>query len=169
MAHSILVIGGTRSGKSRHAEELAATHRGKHVYIATAEAGDEEMAMRIAAHQARRGRDWITVQEPLELVSVLRRHADEDSFVLVDCLTLWLSNLMLEKRDIAEEVEDLCEVVKALPGRICIVTNEIGLGIVPETPLGRYFRDEAGFANQLLAQTVDEAVLMVAGLPLKLK
>ncbi len=169
MAHTILVLGGARSGKSRYAEELAAAHEGARVYIATARAGDEEMAMRISAHQARRGRAWATVEEPLELVPALRAAAQEGGFILVDCITLWLSNLMMARRDMAAEVEDLCEAARALPGRLCFVSNEVGLGIVPDNPMGRYFRDEAGFANQMLAQAADEAVFMVSGLPMKLK
>ncbi len=169
MAHTILIIGGARSGKSGHAEELAATHPGRRVYIATAEAGDEEMAMRIEAHRARREDEWTTIEEPLELTSALRTATAEDAFVLVDCLTLWLSNLMLARRDVGSEVADLCDVMKALPGRICLVSNEVGLGIVPDTPLGRCFRDEAGFANQMLAREADEVLFMVAGLPMRLK
>ena len=169
MAHSILVLGGARSGKSRHAEELAERFDGRRIYVATAEAHDDEMARRIAIHQARRGPGWQTVEEPLELIATLRSVAGEDVFVLVDCITLWLSNLMHAGRSIGQEVADLCEILPALPGRICLVSNEVGLGIVPDTPLGRCFRDEAGFANQMLAQTVDEAVFMVAGLPLRLK
>jgi len=169
MAHSILIIGGARSGKSRHAEELAAAHRGRRVYVATAEPGDAEMAARIEAHRARRGEEWRTIEEPLELVPALRMAADEDSFILVDCITLWLSNLMREHRDVGEEVEALCDALEALPGRICMVTNEVGLGIVPDTPLGRFFRDEAGFANQMLARNADEALFIVSGLPLRLK
>ncbi len=169
MAHTVLVIGGARSGKSGYAEDLAASHRGRRIYVATAEAGDEEMALRIEAHRARRGDDWTTFEEPLELISVLRSAASEDTFILVDCLTLWLSNLMMARRDIGAEVADLCDVMKALPGRICLVSNEVGLGIVPDTPLGRCFRDEAGFANQMLARDADEVVFMVAGLPMRLK
>ncbi len=169
MAHTVLIIGGARSGKSGYAEDLASAHHGRRVYIATAEAGDEEMAMRIEAHRARRGEDWVTIEEPLELISALRTAASEDAFVLVDCLTLWLSNLMLARRDVGSEVADLCDVMKALPGRICLVSNEVGLGIVPDTPLGRCFRDEAGFANQMVAREADEVLFMVAGLPMRLK
>jgi len=169
MAHSILVIGGTRSGKSRHAEQLAMAHRGRRVYIATAGAGDAEMERRIALHKARRGEGWQTVEEPLELASALRLIAAPDAFVLIDCITIWLNNLMMDDRDVAAEIEDLCDMIRALPGRICMVSSEVGLGIVPDTPLGRYFRDEAGFANQMLAQEADEVRFIVAGLPMRLK
>ncbi len=169
MAHTVLVIGGTRSGKSRHAEQLAMAHRGQRVYIATADAGDAEMEQRIAQHRARRGDGWLTVEEPLELACALRRQAADETFILIDCITIWLSNLMMDKRDVAAEVEDLCDMVRALPGRICMVSSEVGLGIVPDTPLGRYFRDEAGFANQMLAQEADEVHFIVAGLPMRLK
>jgi len=169
MAHTVLIIGGARSGKSGYAEDLASAHHGRRVYIATAEAGDEEMALRIEAHRSRRGDGWLTIEEPLELISALRTAASDDAFVLVDCLTLWLSNLMLARRDVGTEVADLCDVMKALPGRICLVSNEVGLGIVPDTPLGRCFRDEAGFANQMVAREADEVLFMVAGLPMRLK
>ena len=164
-----LILGGARSGKSRHAEQRAEGWRGPLVYIATAEAGDDEMARRIALHRARRGEGWRTVEEPLELIGALRAAAADDTFVLVDCITLWLSNLMHAKRDIAAEVEVLCDVLPALPGAICLVSNEVGLGIVPDNALGRCFRDEAGFANQMLAQAADEVLFMVAGLPMTLK
>ncbi len=169
MARTILIMGGARSGKSRYAEKLAEAHAGARIYLATGQAGDEEMENRIEAHRARRGKGWITVEEPLELTAALRASAAEGVFILVECLTMWLTNLILNRRDVAGEVEDLCEVVRALPGVICFVSNEVGLGVVPETALGRYFRDEAGFANQMIAEAADEAVFMVAGLPMRLK
>ena len=170
MAHVILVLGGARSGKSRHAESLALAHAGRRVYVATARAADEEMRQRIAEHRRRReGDDWLLMEEPLDLARALRRHAAEDSFVLVDCLTLWLTNLMLEQRDVGAQVEELAELLPALPGTVCMVSNEVGMGIVPDNALARCFRDEAGFAHQLLAQVADEVVFMLAGLPMHLK
>jgi adenosylcobinamide kinase / adenosylcobinamide-phosphate guanylyltransferase len=164
---SILVLGGARSGKSRHAEALAAGHGGDKLYIATAQAGDDEMAARIAAHRSRRGPDWSTVEAPLALVEALESAAEP--FVLVDCLTLWISNLLLGGHDIAPQVERLAKAVGARPGTVVVVSNEVGLGIVPDNPLARRFRDEAGLANQRLAQACDEVVLVTAGLPLVLK
>jgi len=166
---SILVLGGARSGKSRHAEDLALRHRGERIYIATAEAGDEEMQRRIADHRRQRGREWRTVEEPIELTNALQCTCGEGRLVLVDCITLWLSNLMMLERDVGREIDGLCMMLPRLEGTVIFVSNEVGLGIVPENALARRFRDEAGFANQRLAAACDEVVVMVAGLALKLK
>ena len=168
-ARTTLVIGGARSGKSRYAEQLLAAHDGTRIYIATAEAGDAEMAARIAAHQARRGAGWRTIEQPLDLVTALETHCRPAGAVLVDCLTLWLSNLMAASRDIAAETSRLVHTVPRLEGRAVLVSNEVGLGIVPDHPLGREFRDHAGRLNQAVAAAVDEAVFIAAGLPLRLK
>ncbi len=170
MAHTILVLGGARSGKSRHAEELGLRHEGPRVYLATATADDLEMRARIAAHRMRReGGGWHTVEEPLRLCAALQEHCARETFVLVDCLTLWLSNLMAAQRNVGEAIEALAELLPVLPGRVCLVSNEVGLGIVPDHPLGRAFRDEAGLAHQMLARVADEVVVVIAGLPLRLK
>ena len=163
----ILVLGGARSGKSRYAEGLADGIAGDRLYIATAQPGDEEMAVRIAAHRQRRGDHWTTLEAPLALAEAL---AGADApFVLIDCLTLWISNLLLADIDIAPRVEALAEALRARPGTVAVVSNEVGLGIVPDNALARRFRDEAGLANQRLAQACDEVVFLAAGLPLKLK
>jgi adenosylcobinamide kinase/adenosylcobinamide-phosphate guanylyltransferase len=164
---SILVLGGARSGKSRFAEGLAAGCQGERTYIATAEPGDAEMAARIADHRARRGPEWTTTEAPLALVEALET-APED-FVLIDCLTLWISNLLLGDFDIAPRVERLAEALRARRGTVVVVSNEVGLGIVPDNALSRRFRDEAGSANQRLAQACDEVVFVAAGLPITLK
>jgi adenosylcobinamide kinase/adenosylcobinamide-phosphate guanylyltransferase len=169
MSRRILVLGGARSGKSRHAEELASKHQGERIYIATAEPGDEEMRQRIADHRRRRGREWRTVEEPIELPSALQRTCGESKLVLVDCITLWLSNLMLQERDIGKEIDRFCMMLPRLEGTLILVSNEVGLGIVPDNALARRFRDEAGFANQRIAAACDEVVVMFAGLALKLK
>jgi adenosylcobinamide kinase / adenosylcobinamide-phosphate guanylyltransferase len=166
---SILVLGGARSGKSRYAEDLALGHRGERIYIASAEAGDEEMQRRIADHRRRRGTEWHTLEEPIELTNALQRTCGESRLVLVDCITLWLSNLMMLERDVGGEIDRLCMVLPRLEGTLIFVSNEVGLGIVPENALARRFRDEAGFANQRLAAACDEVVVMVAGLALKVK
>ena len=168
-AHTTLVIGGARSGKSRYAEQLLAAHDGTRIYIATAEAGDAEMAARIAAHQARRGAGWRTIEQPLDLVTALETHCRPAGAVLVDCLTLWLSNLMAASRDIAAATSRLVRAVQRLEGRTVLVSNEVGLGIVPNHPVGHEFRDHAGRLNQAVAAAVDEAVFIAAGLPLMLK
>lgn len=163
----VLVLGGARSGKSRHAEGLADGIAGDRLYIATAQPGDAEMAARIAAHRQRRGSRWTTLEAPIALAEALER-ADAP-FVLIDCITLWISNLLLADLDIAPRVEALAEVLRARQGVVAVVSNEVGLGIVPDNALARRFRDEAGLANQHLARACDEVVFLAAGLPLRLK
>jgi adenosylcobinamide kinase/adenosylcobinamide-phosphate guanylyltransferase len=164
-----LVLGGARSGKSAHAERLVEDAGAGGIYLATAEAGDDEMAERIRTHRARRGPSWTTVEEPLELAAALARHAAADRPVLVDCLTLWLSNLMGAGRDVARERGELVAALAAVPGPVVLVSNEVGLGLVPETPLGRAFRDEAGRLNQAVAAVAERVIFVAAGIPLTLK
>jgi len=163
-----LVLGGARSGKSRHAEGIVESCPAPWTYIATAQAFDEEMRERIAEHRARRAALWETIEAPLELASALSRVA-EDRPVLVDCLTLWLTNVMLAERDVEAECQRLVETLRKPHGPWVVVSNEVGLGIVPENPLGRRFRDAAGWLNQLIAADADSVVFMVAGLPMKVK
>ena len=169
MSRHYLVLGGARSGKSRHAEDLSRQHRGEKIYIATAEAGDEEMQARIKHHRERRGAEWRTLEEPVQLLEVLERECAADRFVLVDCLTLWISNLMLRGAEVRPEIDRATGLIPKLAGTLVIVSNEVGLGIVPDNELARRYRDEAGFANQQFAAACDEVVFMVAGLPSKLK
>lgn len=166
---SVLVFGGARSGKSRYAQALAESARAERLYVATAEAGDGEMASRIAKHQADRGAGWTTREETLDLVGVLRAEAREDRVLLVDCLTLWLSNAMFAESDLAREIALLAEATRAALGPVVFVSNETGQGIVPETRLGRDFRDWQGKANQELAAACDAVVFVAAGLPTLLK
>lgn len=168
MSRSILVTGGARSGKSILAEELALAQGRPAIYIATAEAGDSEMADRIARHQARRGADWRTVEAPLALLDALR-DTDGEQPRLVDCLTLWLSNLMHAGESWEEASAALAAATPALKGPVVFVTNEVGGGIVPENALARAFRDAAGIVNQRIAAVCDEVWLSVAGCPLRLK
>jgi adenosylcobinamide kinase/adenosylcobinamide-phosphate guanylyltransferase len=174
LPHLTLVLGGARSGKSRYAEAMIEESAMSAVYLATAEARDGEMAERIARHRARRAAGqsairWRTVEEPLALAECLVGLARPDHPILVDCLTLWLSNLMLAGRDVAAETAGLVAAIPSLAGPVVLVANEVGLGIVPDTPLGRAFRDYAGFLNQSLAAVADHVVFLAAGLPLVLK
>jgi adenosyl cobinamide kinase/adenosyl cobinamide phosphate guanylyltransferase len=162
-----LVLGGARSGKSRHAEGLIAALPPPWTYVATAEAGDEEMAARIKSHRERRGAQWRTIEAPRELSKALA--ACGDGPVLVDCLTLWLSNLMLAEANVEEETAQLEETLAATKGPLVLVANEVGSGIVPGYPLGRRFRDMQGILNQCMAARAERVILMVAGLPLALK
>jgi adenosylcobinamide kinase/adenosylcobinamide-phosphate guanylyltransferase len=164
-----LVLGGARSGKSVYAEKLVAESGLTPVYIATAKAGDVEMAERIAEHRARRDPAWRTVEAPEALEAALAESAGEGRAVLVDCLTLWLSNLMLAGADVDARTQNLCESARRLPGLTVFVSNEVGLGLVPDTPLGRRFRDAQGRLNQAVATVADRVVFMAAGLPLVLK
>ncbi|NUR13360.1 MAG: bifunctional adenosylcobinamide kinase/adenosylcobinamide-phosphate guanylyltransferase [Bradyrhizobium sp.] len=164
----ILITGGARSGKSKRAETRARTFPGQPVYIATAEALDAEMATRIARHRARRGTDWIEREVPLDLVSALVA-TDGGGARLVDCLTLWLSNLMHAEREWEREVADLAGALPRLNSPVILVTNEVGLGIVPDNALARSFRDAAGIMNQAIADVADEVEFIVTGLPIKLK
>ena len=164
-----LVLGGARSGKSRFAEELIEAQPDACVYLATAEAGDSEMAERIAQHRTRRGSRWLTVEEPLALPEALGAAAGPDRAVLVDCLTLWLSNLFAAEREIGVESAALVDILPNLSGPVIFVTNEVGLGIVPENALARRFRDAAGRLNQSIAAKAQRVVLLAAGLPLTLK
>lgn len=165
-----LVLGGARSGKSRFAEALAMATGLHRLYLATAQAWDAEMAARIADHRARRaGQGWVTVEEPLDLAAALRGRARADSVILVDCLTLWLTNAMLAGRDAAVEGDALVTALAGRAGPVILVSNEVGLGIVPDNALARAFRDHAGRLHQRLAAAADAVHLMVAGLPLTLK
>lgn len=164
----ILITGGARSGKSQYAEQRVRAMGGRSVYVATAEANDEEMARRIAEHRKRRGQQWRTIEEPLELTQALLAERGKTDCALVDCLTLWLSNLLLRHNDkyASEKVDELIEKLTQLNFHLVLVTNEVGWGIVPDNPLARKFRDLAGWTNQRMAQAANEVVLMVAGMPM---
>jgi adenosylcobinamide kinase/adenosylcobinamide-phosphate guanylyltransferase len=168
-----LVLGGAKSGKSRHAEELLQWFPSPYVYLATAQPLDEEMRLRIDEHQRRRGPHWQTIEAPLDLVAQLQGLQGMGSPVLIDCLTLWLTNLLLQSPAAATppevEVERLCEVICSVDYPLVLVSNEVGSGIVPENALARTFRDLAGRANQQAAAACAGVTLVVAGIPLVLK
>jgi len=164
----ILITGGARSGKSVRAEARARAFAGKPVYIATAEALDAEMADRIARHRARRGNEWLERETPLELVAALDE-TDGGGARLVDCLTLWLSNLLHAGRDWTSATAALADALARQRSPVVLVTNEVGLGIVPDNALARRFRDAAGIMNQTIARAADEVEFVVAGLPVRVK
>jgi len=177
MGRTVFITGGTRSGKSSFAEDLAANYLTSLCYLATAQSLDNEMAQRIRKHRERRGDAWQTIEEPLFLPQAL---ADNDGIfkvILVDCLTLWLSNLLLACEEPGEEAEisildnvrRLATTLSCMTTPVIIVTNEVGMGIVPENKLARLFRDIAGQANQIIATAADEAWLVASGIPLRLK
>jgi adenosylcobinamide kinase/adenosylcobinamide-phosphate guanylyltransferase len=165
----VLVLGGRRSGKSRFAEGLVLNSGLRPVYVATATAGDEEMAVRIAAHRSRRGEAWRTLEAPVLLADALAGAAVAECAVLVDCLTLWLANLMEADLDIGGETAGLIAALEAAAGPVVIVSNDVGGGIVPDNALARRYADAHGILNQKIAGAVRRVVLMTAGLPLLLK
>lgn len=164
-----LVIGGARSGKTAYGMRLAVEHNLDQWMIATAEAGDAEMRERISRHRAERGANWQVVEEPVALVDALARTAAADRVVVVDCLTIWLSNWFLRELDYASELERLAAWLQASSSPVILISNELGMGLVPETSLGRGFRDAHGRMNQSLAAICDCVTFVAAGLPLVLK
>jgi len=164
-----LVLGGARSGKSAVAEEAVTEAGLPRVYLATSEAGDGEMAERIRLHQERRGPEWETVEEPLALADILAARADGSCAILVDCLTLWLSNLMAAGLNLEGEREKLAAALAGAAGPVVLVSNEVGQGIVPDNQLARRFRDEAGLLHQRIAAVAGRVVFVTAGLPQTLK
>ena len=166
---TILIVGGARSGKSQRAIELARDTAPDRIFVATAEASDTEMADRIEQHRADRGHGFTTVEAPLELVDALERAASPDRVVVVDCLTLWLSNLMHYGRDVEVQTAALTRFLARTPGPLILVSNEVGMGLVPGTALGRGFRDAQGSLNQAVAAVCARVEFMVAGLPMALK
>lgn len=166
---SLLVLGGARSGKSRYAQIRAERSGLKRIFIATAQAFDAEMRDRIARHQEDRGPEWQTIEAPLDLPEVIVARSAPDTVLLIDCLTLWASNVLLADADTEKATKALIAAVRNAAGQAIFVSNEVGSGIVPDNALARQFRDLAGSLNQRLAECVDEVQLIVAGLPLKLK
>lgn len=166
------ITGGARSGKSAFAEKLAGDLGGKQAYIATAQALDPEMAARIEKHRAERGRGWDTFEEPLAIAELIRKLSGRYEVALLDCLTLWLSNIMAHTNGDGAVIDRYGELISAIndfAGSCIIVSNEVGLGIVPDNPLARKFRDFAGILNQKMALAADEAYFVAAGMPMKLK
>jgi len=174
----ILVTGGARSGKSSFAEKLAKEANKDVTYLATSQALDEEMALRIEEHKKRRPKNWKTIEEPLNASSVIEKEGKSDRVILLDCLALLVANLIFSKGDstsepidqaVLNEIKTLAKISKDVPASVIIVTNEVGMGIVPEYPLGRAYRDTLGKANQILASEADEVYLLVCGIPVNVK
>jgi len=170
----ILVTGGARSGKSNFAQNMAEQFPGPRAYLATAQILDQEMGKRVARHQDQRGKEWqTTIEEPYALGTTLMQAASHYSVIMVDCITLWLTNLLFANQEnsdlVLQKVDQLVDLLPVCPTNIILVTNEVGQGIVPENSLARQFRDLAGFANQKLAAACDTVYLVSCGLPLKLK
>ena len=171
----IFITGGCRSGKSRYALDYANRHFSKKFYLATCEPLDEEMVRRIENHKRARGPEWQTIEEPVQIVEIVNRITDdgvEAGVILLDCMTLWLTNLLLkwdDDRKVMDEVDRLADALRENPGSFIIVSNEVGMGIVPADPLGRRFRDLSGMANQKLARQADTVIFMVSGIPMFLK
>lgn len=168
----IFITGGCRSGKSRFALDYANQHFSKKLYLATCEVLDEEMARRVEIHKEMRGKEWLTIEEPIEVVQKVVEYGNEVEVILIDCITLWISNLLIKwKSDerIMAEVEKLTQTFKKNSSSFIIVSNEVGMGIVPAEPLSRRFRDLAGWTNQKISHSVDKVVFMVSGIPIFLK
>jgi adenosylcobinamide kinase/adenosylcobinamide-phosphate guanylyltransferase len=168
-ARAVLVLGGARSGKSRYALALAEAADPERVMIATAQALDDEMAARIARHKAERGAGWTTRESALELATTLKEEARRGRAIVVDCITLWLTNILLAERDMEAAIAELAALVPTLAGPAIFVSNEVGQGITPPSKLGREFQDWQGRANQALAAACDVVVAVTAGLPRLLK
>ena len=170
-----LVLGGARSGKSRYAEQQAVQSGKEVLYIATAEAGDAEMALRIKHHRGSRPQHWQTIEEPIKLAEVIQKYSQKNNCLLVDCLTLWLSNILFDKQGelqlqrFEKEIKALLDVLEQVSGQVILVSNEVGQGVVAIDEMTRRFVDEAGFLHQKIAQISQRVVLVTAGLPQVLK
>ena len=172
MKPNTFVIGGCRSGKSGHAQALAEEIEGKKLYLATCVPHDDEMQARVRLHQQQRGDQWETLEEPLDIAKAIAFAGRDYSVILVDCLTLWISNLLLspeEDADLESACQELIESLQSARCPVILVSNEVGAGIVPENELARRYRDQAGWVNQQIAAAVDRVICMVAGIPVTIK
>lgn len=171
MRKRILILGGARSGKSSFALCEASSAEGRKAFIATAEALDDEMKIRIAKHRRERDSNWQTLEEPLEISSIIRKISGEYDLILIDCLTLWVSNIMVNDMPFYAYADELFRVIMddTSPALLYLVSNEVGLGLVPETPLGRQYRDNLGYLNARIAAAATDVYFMAAGIPMKIK
>ena len=165
-----LILGGARSGKSAHGEMLALQDFSSPIYIFTAQAWDDEMKSRIKTHKKRRaGKNWTDIEAPIKLSAAIKNNAVSNNCILVDCLTLWLTNLMMKEYDIDTAIDELLGIIRSAPGEIIFISSEVGLGIVPENSMARRFRDLSGKLHQKLAIEAENVLLMVAGIPMVVK
>lgn len=169
MTKITLVLGGARSGKSSYAEAIIEKNKQTKIYIATAEVLDDEMSDRVEKHRLQRGNDWKTLEIPINIAEQITNPDYINAVIIVDCLTLWLSNLLHKEMDVIQHINLLIESLKITQVKVILVSNEVGLGIVPENALARQFRDYAGILHQKVAEVADEVVLVVAGIPIKIK
>jgi adenosylcobinamide kinase/adenosylcobinamide-phosphate guanylyltransferase len=172
MGHLLVVTGGTRSGKSRYAVERASAWGSRVLYVATCQPADDEMRERVRRHRAERPSTWTTLEPGSDILPVVHEQGPSADGILLDCLTLYVSSLLMSgfgEADVMHQVDKLCSALRRVDRPVAIVTNEVGWGVVPETPLGRLFRDAAGRANQVAARHAQEVVLMVSGLPMVVK
>lgn len=169
MAGIVFITGGARSGKSALALRLASEHKGKRAFVATMEPLDGELRARVEKHRMERGGGWDTFEEPRGVAETLGRIDGDYGAVVLDCLTLWLSNIMVEGMDARRETEALVAALKAMKTPVYVVSNEVGMGVVPDTPMGREFRDQAGALNQRVAAAAKEVYLAVSGIPVRIK
>lgn len=169
----MLILGGARSGKSSLALDLCNHMKGRHIFIATAQAYDDEMEDRIKRHKLERGENWKTIEESLEILSAIKDADSKDSIILLDCLTLWLSNLYMKYEEetgrVYERIDELADGLTDIKGCVVLVSNEVGMGIVPENKLAREYRDAAGYMNRKIAEKAGKVVVTFAGLPMVLK
>ena len=168
----IFITGGCRSGKSQYALDYANRHFSKKIYLATCEALDDEMIQRVETHKRLRGPEWLTIEEPVEIIDRIKQYSDNAGVILLDCLTLWLSNLLLKGNNnlkMMEAIEGLIHSLRERRISVIIVSNEVGMGIVPADPLSRRFRDLSGMTNQKIAEVADTVIFMVSGMPVFLK
>ncbi len=170
MQKIVVVLGGARSGKSYYALKNASCIKGNKAFIATAEALDDEMFKKIENHKKERGPGWTTYEEPIHIAPLISRIKNKYDVILLDCLTLWVSNIMHSGHNVIKEAGNLVNALSALyPVPLYIISNEVGLGLVPDYPLGREYRDNLGQVNRLVAEVASDVILMVAGIPLKIK
>ena len=170
--NSILITGGCRSGKSNHALSLGNSLQGKKVFLATAQARDHEMEHRIEKHKKDRGDDWQTVEEPISLLNTLMAEGMSADVIIIDCLTLWISNLLeagINANEISNHCEQLARLCNEIDSNVITITNEVGSGIIPISPLGREFQDVAGSCNQIFARIFNEVICMISGIPVLIK